>query len=228
MNLFNRFFFTAAFILSLVTLHGSDKSSLKNELPLKFGFEYFPFNTERTLVYESNFGETKSSVEQNENGFTIRNESDDFKYVQSFVKTDEGIHITRTEHYLDVFLFISSENKILYSEPALRIPFPLDSTSSWEWKGFEYYENNDSSAISIFGKYIGVEKLITDAGEFQSVRIELTINSDNGSSTVINEWLAPNVGLVKLHAELDGAGLLGMLQGILGFDEVYFELKEII
>lgn len=192
------------------------------------GFEYFPFITERTLIYNSNFGETKTTVAQNGNTYTISNTSDDFNYVQSFLKKDDGIYITSTEHYLDVFLFISSENKIRYSEPALRIPFPLDIESQWFWEGIEYYDDDDSSNISIAGRFVGVETLSTEAGEFECVRIELVIESEYGSSSVINEWLAPNIGLVKLHAELEGSGLIGVLQGILGFDEIKFQLKEII
>jgi hypothetical protein len=214
-----------AFGNALYGLEGDDNKNLNSSTA---GFEYFPFNIGNTLVYDSNFGETKSNVTETENGFTITNESDDFKYVQSFIKTNDGIHITNTEHYLDVFLFISSENKIRYSEPALRIPFPLDSNSVWQWKGVEYNEDNDSSNITISGRYIGFEDLTTPAGQFECLRIELKVESEKGSSSVINEWLAPEIGLVKLHAELDGAGLIGVLQSILGFDEILFELKEII
>lgn len=230
----NRLHFTlvSISITALIISSGSTFSSEPNnieisESPTTFGFEYFPLKINKTMIYKSNFGETKSHVEMKDGEIIVINESDDFKYVQNFLLKDDGIYITKTEQHLEVFLFISSEAKIKYNEPALRIPMPLSNLSTWRWEGVEY-KDNDSSNIIIEGRYKGIEEIITPAGSFNCVNIELNVESEHGSKSVVNEWLAPNVGLVKLHAEIEGAGLLGVLQDILGYDEIYFELQEII
>ena len=209
-----------------ISLNGDEEGD-KSADTRNFGFEYFPLSVGKTLVYDSNFGETRSEVKSIDNELTIINESDDFKYIQRFIVKDDGIYITQTEHHLDVFLFISSEAEIKYNEPALRIPIPFNEKSQWEWTGTEY-KDNDTSAISIKGKYLERVELDTKAGKFDCVKIELKVESETGSKSIVNEWLAPGIGLVKLHAKIDGKGLIGVLQSILGFDEINFELKEII
>ncbi len=200
----------------------SKSSSIRN-----FGFEYFPLDTTRTLVYDSTFGETVSNVVRKKNELIVINESEDFSYIQNFIVGDDGIYITQTQQKLDVFMFISSEASIRYNEPALRLPIPLGEGSEWNWEGDEY-KDDDSSAVSISGQFIGTERITTHAGVFECINIELHVNSKKGSKSIVNEWLAPGIGLVKLEAEIDGNGIVGLLQSVLGYDEIYFELKEII
>jgi hypothetical protein len=44
---------------------------------------------------------------------------------------------------------------------------------------------------------------------------------------MLTEWFAPKVGLVKSHAVLEGTGITGFIQSVLGYDEVTFELAAI-
>jgi hypothetical protein len=50
----------------------------------------------------------------------------------------------------------------------------------------------------------------------------------SGSHTKFYEWRTPNIGLVKLEAYIDSKGFIGTVMNLLGYDEMKFELKEII
>lgn len=192
-----------------------------------FHSNYFPVNTDKVLIYESNFGETKFSIEKSDEKFVITNESDDFNYKQTILKKDGKYFITKTEQDVDVFLFLSSSSKVTYNEPALRFPFPLKGDATWEWKGFEYVDD-DSSMISIKGEALGIEKIKVPAGEFDCLKIQTEIGGIDESKDVVTEWLAPDVGLVKIEAKVGKGGIVGLIQSLFGLEILTFELKEII
>lgn len=200
--------------------------SLPSENPESYGFNYFPFNENRILVFNSDFGETISTVKKEGDYFIISNEGDNFKYIQKFEKLNNGIYIVNTEQYVDVLLVLSSEAKISYTEPALNIPMPLTKESKWEWNGFQYDEG-DTNKVNIKGSVLGEEELKLEAGSFNTLKIQLNVEIDNGSKSKVTEWLAKDLGIIKINAVVEGKGVIGLVTSLLGYDELNFELKEI-
>jgi hypothetical protein len=81
--------------------------------------------------------------------------------------------------------------------------------------------------LVIRGEVLGQEKVFTPYGEFDCVKIRQHVKSENGSDNILTEWFAPNVGLVKSHTILEGSGITGFIQNVLGYDEVTFELAAV-
>jgi hypothetical protein len=76
-------------------------------------------------------------------------------------------------------------------------------------------------------EYAGDEMLNTEAGEFNCKKINYVIKKSSGKVTKYYEWRTPGIGLVKFEADLDPKGFIGTLQGLLGYDEIYFTLKKV-
>jgi len=198
-----------------------------NETEKNYSSRYFPADSGKTLIYASNFGDTKFSVKNEENLYIITNKSEDFDYKQTLEKKGEKYFIIKTEQEVDVFLFLSSSSKVTYNNPALRFPFPLKDGDCWRWKGYEY-SDNDSSLITISGKVIGKEEIRVPAGKFECLKIETVIGGTDETKDIVTEWLAKDIGLVKIEAEIGKGGIVGVMQSILGLEVLKFELKEIV
>jgi hypothetical protein len=188
----------------------------------EFGKEYFPFDTDKIYHFNSNLGDTEAAFESFEGGVTLTFDAPSMEYRQTLVKETDGVFLKRTE--MSAFLFFG--NDIKYVEPVLRIPFPLKDGDSWEWHALET-EGNDTTKLVIRGEVLGLEKVFTPYGEFDCVKIRQHVKSENGSNNILTEWFAPRVGLVKSHAVLEGTGITGFIQSVLGYDEVTFELAAV-
>lgn len=201
--------------------------SESNFEPLKkvYTNEYFPLLKNKTLVYKSNVGETVSKVTYTGGEYVLSNESDDFTYTQNFVKKSDGIYFTRTHSEVSVLMF-GSESILTYEKPVLKIPFPLEEGKTWQWKGTEFCDG-ESNTLIIDGKFAGTETVTTKAGTFETIKIVTKINSVGGSKSTLTEWLAPGIGIVKSHAVIDGSGVTGVFQDLLGYDVIDFELISI-
>ena len=192
-----------------------------------YGREYFPLSQDLKITYDSNFDEIESTVSVNGDTVTLSNIGEDFKYVQSFFVKEDGIYIVKTHQYVDISFFIPTQNShVTYNEPVFRIPMPLKENQTWEWHGFDIHDE-DTNAISFIGKVVGEEKIINDAGEFDCLRIEIYVDSKEGSDVTIHEWLAPNVGVVKNEIDIEARGIPGLIQKFLGLDKLYFRMKAI-
>ncbi len=206
--------------------------SLSQEIPeedtLKiYGREYFPLSQKLKITYDSNFDEIISTVSTSGDTVTLANIGEDFKYVQSFFVNDSGVYIVKTHQYVDISFFIPTQNShVTYSEPVFRMPFPMKENQTWEWHGFDIHDA-DTNAISFYGKVVGEEKIVNDAGEFDCLRIEIYVDSKEGTDVTIHEWLAPNVGVVKNEIDIDAKGIPGLIQKFLGLDKLYFRMKAI-
>jgi hypothetical protein len=185
----------------------------------EYGKEYFPLNIGKVYHFDSNVGETTAEFKPDDNGVILTFDAPNMEYKQTLLQKDEGIFLTRTE--TSAFMFFG--NDIKYTEPVLRIPFPVKQGDKWEWHALET-EDEDTTKLTIKGEILGEEFVTTPAGKFKSLKIRQYVSSEGGSSNVLTEWFAPQIGLVKSHAVLEGQGITGMIQDLLGFDEVQFEL----
>ena len=210
--------FTAALLFAG---NNSDKTNC-----LDFENTYMPENSDVQLVFDSNFGETVTRYESDENKFKIINESDKFLYVQEFTQNENGVFLTDTEQNIDIFWFIKHSATIKYLTPALQVPPPLKVDQEWKWSGFQDIDG-DTVQLDIAGRVIGEEIVELPAGKYEALRIELIVNLEGGERSTVNQWFVKGLGTVKLHALVEDPGILGLAMKIFGYDEIYFDLKEV-
>ncbi len=193
---------------------------------LNFQNRYAPENVDIELVFDSNFGETVTRYEREGDKFKIINESEKFLYVQEFTQDENGIFLTDTQQDIDIFWFITSSATVKYLTPALQVPHPLKEDHEWKWSGYQDIDG-DTVRLDISGRVIGEEVLELHAGMFETLHIELIVDLEGGERSTVNQWFAEGLGTVKLHALIEDPGIVGLAMKIFGFDEVYFNLKEV-
>jgi hypothetical protein len=226
----------ALFAILIPMLIASDHSNDLIDPIINFGSvnnligpEYFPVNTSLKLVYNSSMGEAFADIKKNGKSYVLDLRNDDFNFTQTVYVENDTIYLTKLDQNVDVFLFISSSASVTYSRPYLRFPFPLKKNDTWNWKGVEYIDQANPDTINVSGKVIGNEIIVTDAGKFECVKFQIDIHKKKrGTHTKFYEWRTPKIGLVKLEAFIDSKGFIGTVMNLLGYDEMIFELKEII
>jgi hypothetical protein len=188
--------------------------------------EYFPVNKNKTLIYESDFGDTelKISKENNLDVFTFL--GDDFTYRQKLLINDEGVFVKETYQKIKLLLVISKEGTLTYSEPLPRIKFPFAEGQRWNWKGKEYDEDAVHS-LDVNSRIEKVEKVKVPAGTFDAIKLITSVKSTKGTKSDVTEWYAKDIGLIKMVAVVEGGGVIGAARDLLGLGEIVFELKEI-
>ena len=108
----------------------------------------------------------------------------------------------------------------------MRMPLPLIPGKEWFCESDEYTDG-DTNSVSVKGKVLGNEKITVPLGIYDAMVVETIIEGSTGSKNYITEWYAAGVGLIKVKIIVSGGGLMGFARDILGFGEIYFELKEI-
>jgi len=193
----------------------------------EYGAEYFPTDKDLVLYYDSNFGEAKSFVKEDGETLILDMRSDDFIFIQDIVVKNDSVYLTRLEEEVDVLFFISAGQTVTYNQPALRIPFPMKNGQTWKWEGIEYIDEDKADSIVISGELFGMEIISTAAGEFECIKIQTDIHKKSGTHTRFYEWRTPEIGLVKLEAQIDAKGFIGTIIDLLGYDSMYFSLIRI-
>ena len=211
-----------------VTLESDNAESPENEGGLftettvetkSFGFEYFPLKMNVIYNYDSNAGDTEAEVNEENEELVLTYDAGSITYEQQFFKGVDGIYLTRTE--TSAFLFFGS--KVTYPEPVLRLPLPLEVGKTWEWEGLET-AGGDTGKLTIKGEALGEEVIETPMGKINCLKVTMRVESEIGSRNTVTEWLAPGIGVVKFHADLEGSGITGFLQSLMGLDEITFDL----
>lgn len=211
----------------LSQLYDNDQNINLGEV--KIGPDYFPTNPSLKLVYNSSMGEAYAEIKKKDNSYIMDLRNDDFYFVQTVFVENDSVFLTKLEQEVDVFLFISSSASVTYNRPYLRFPFPLKKNDSWTWNGVEYIDEENPDTIKVSGKVLGGEVVETEAGKFDCVKFQIDINKKkSGTHTKFYEWRTPKIGLVKLEAFIDSKGFIGTVMSLLGYDEMKFELKEIL
>jgi hypothetical protein len=86
---------------------------------------------------------------------------------------------------------------------------------------------SDTSLLTIEGEVLAEELIFTPAGQFLCLKVQQKVETVGGSSSIVTEWLAPNIGIVKSHSVLEGKGFTGLVQKVFGLDEITFELARV-
>lgn len=199
------------------------------KLTKEITLDYFPTNQSLKLVYNSSMAEATSVIKKNESNYILDLRNDNFYFVQTVFVENDTVFLTKLEQEVDVFLFISSSASVTYNRPYLRFPFPLNENDAWTWNGVEYIDEKNPDTIMVSGKVLGNELIMTEAGKFDCLKFQIDIfKKKSGSHTKFYECRTPKVGLVKLEAFIDSKGFIGTIMNLLGYDEMKFELKEIL
>ena len=217
------------FLLLTILIYSSTSSLIFAngiEETKSIGKEYFSFDTNTKLTYETTFGEAICTIKPDGGSFVQELRSDDFEMNQHLNIIDDKYCVIDLQQEVDVFLFIKHSVDVTYSEPARLVGLPLIENRKWEWTGLEYI-NDNVDTLFVTTEYVGDELLTTPAGEFSCKKISYVIRKSSGKVTKYYEWRTPNIGLVKLEADLDPRGFIGTLQKLLGYDEIYFTLKKV-
>lgn len=198
------------------------------EKPKKlYGRELFPLSATKEYIYNSTFGETKVKAFIQDDFINTKSESNKFKYYQKLELKNNGIFVNNTYQWVKVFIFINKENNISYLKPLRRYALPLYVGLEWQDETTEFVDD-EGNPVKLYAKVLTEEKVRTEAGDFNTLKIQTIVESSGGSKNIVTEWLAENIGMVKTHIEILGGGLTGMLRDLLGFGSIDFELKKII
>jgi hypothetical protein len=219
--------------LSLISNSSNIKSqtteftnSVKVTEEKSFGQEYFPTDIKKTLIYNSSFGELELKVSKENNVHLFSYDSEKFKYRQKLFVNDKGLFVNETYQKIKLLVFITKEGNYVYDKPLLRIPFPVQVGQEWTWDGKEFV-NGETHTVSIKGKATKFETITLPAGTFETLKVETTLQTSNGTKNVLTEWYAKDYGMVKMLVSIEGGGMLGFARDILGYGTIKFELKEI-
>lgn len=191
-----------------------------------FGKEYFPTEIKKTLLYDSSFGDLELKVTKEKNVYLFSYDSEKFKYRQKLFVNDNGLFVNETYQKIKLLLFITKEGNYVYDKPLLRIPFPVKVGQEWTWYGKEFV-NDETHTVNIKGKASKFETITLPAGKFETLKVETTLETSNGTKNLLTEWYAKDLGMVKMLVSIEGGGMLGFARDILGYGTITFELKEI-
>jgi hypothetical protein len=194
--------------------------------PKSIDKDYYPFDVNTKMIYESTFGETICITRKDGDNYQQEFKSDGFEMFQRLGFVDDSYVVIDLQQEIDVFWFITHSVDVKYSEPAQMIGLPLAQGETWEWTGVEYIDDNIDT-LFITAEYSGDEIITTPAGEFNCKKVNYVIKKSSGKVTRYYEWRTPVIGLVKLEADLDPKGFAGMIQNLLGYGDIYFTLKSV-
>ncbi len=221
--------FTALFIIILMNSYNFGQfAHLSPNLvsPKSIDKDYYPLDVNTKMIYESTFGETTCITRKDGDNYQQEFKSDGFEMFQRLGFVDDSYVVIDLQQEIDVFLFITHSVDVNYGEPAQMIGLPLVQGETWEWTGVEYIDDNVDT-LFITAEYTGDEIITTPAGEFNCKKVNYVIKKSSGKVTRYYEWRTPDIGLVKLEADFDPKGFAGMIQGLLGYGEIYFTLKSV-
>lgn len=191
-----------------------------------FGKEYFPTELKKTLIYDSSFGDLELKITKEKNAHIFSYDSEKFKYRQKLFVNDNGLFVNETYQKIKLLLFITKEGKYIYDKPLLRIPFPVQIGQEWTWDGNEFI-NDETHTVNLKAKATKVETITTPAGKFETLKVETTLETSEGTKNILTEWYAKDLGMVKMLVSIEGGGMLGFARDVLGYGTILFELKEI-
>lgn len=225
-NLLYTLVLIAVILLQNQSFLKTDNQELLTALNIISNADYFPLNNKKLLLYKSNLGDIKLTVDKNEEIYISELKSDDFIYRQKLIVRDDGVFVKETYQKIKVLLFINKESKFSYNELLPRFKYPIVQGQSWEWKGMEINDEEQNN-LEVKTKVVGQEQIKTDAGEYNALKVVTEIESSSGTKNKVTEWLAKEIGIVKSEIEINGGGIMGVMRDFLGYGNITIELSEI-
>lgn len=227
-----RYAFTKGLILLLVPFctfsQNIANTSQNNEnTPEKvYNLKDYLLAEDTKLVLDSEFGDTFTTVRIDEKTIVDKNESDDFHYIQKLEMKEDGIYLLSADQHVNIFLFFSKNMETTYPNPPLQLPIEMNIGDSWKWETIKV-EDGDSVIVNTSGKVESEELLVLESGEYKTIKILFDIETSEGEKSRVTQWLAPNLGRIKMNVQMEGGGFIGTILSLLGYDEIEFTLKEV-
>lgn len=121
-------------LITIVICVGTSKSLFAKvfEETKSVGIEYFPFDPNTKLIYETTFGEIICLTKLDGEGYVQEFRSDDFEMNQWLNIIDNNYWVIDIQQEIDVFLFITHSVDVTYNEPARLVGLPLKQDEKWE------------------------------------------------------------------------------------------------
>jgi hypothetical protein len=152
---------------------------------------YFPTHVGDKLVYEISSAErmtertdTVLAVEVKSGAFIVSIASSTTSGTRPAIKTRVSAQ--------GMFSIFDGRQDIDPPTPLLKLPAKAGDT--WEVKSTE---NKLGSVTGHTSKVIGEEDVQVPAGKFKTIRVD-SIYSLSGEQSIVSQWFAPDVGLVKM------------------------------
>ncbi len=225
-NLLYTLILIAVILLQNQSLLKTDNKEFIPAVNIISNAEYFPLNSKKLLLYKSNLGDIKLTVEKEEEIYTSELKSDDFVYRQKLIVREDGVYVKETYQKIKVILFINKESKFSYNELLPRFKFPITPGENWVWKGMEINDDEQNNLV-VRTKVIGYEQIKIEAGDYNVIKVVTEVESSSGTKNKVTEWLAKGIGIVKSEVEIQGGGIMGVMRDILGYGKITIELSEI-
>jgi len=161
-------------------------------LPLKEGnrWTYKMTNGMEMIVKVTGFAEIKgircASLETSAGGQTS----------QEYIAADaEGVRVYKLK---------AGGQEIMYDPPILRIKLPFKTGDAWS-------STVTQGGMTLQSNYrsLGIEKVATEAGSFDCIKIETVTMGPSGSGQIVTTgWYASGMGLVQMHMQTGGEEMI--------------------
>jgi hypothetical protein len=187
--------------------------------------DYFPLSEGNEWIYKSNLGKYVITVKKG-------NLPDEYIYISK-------VKGTKTEAFLVVgssaIVCRKQKTRIyLYKEESSYKPYliryllPIKKGKKFSWNGTKI--RGRKNIISELTGEIDAEKHTVEvpAGEFECLKLHTSYICDDGTQQYFTQWLAPDVGIVKMESKMAGKkiGVLGQMQKIFKINSMDMELTE--
>jgi len=203
----------AAFVFCAGAAAQISRPGLESSFPLLDGLAW---------RYDSNLGDARAWVEQTGEDLVLHSRAPHLVMEQRMRILPRGVFIYSA--HSEVY-FVDTDRR--YDPPMLRFPLPLSLGDSWEWKGKEIVDEDETIDSTVRGEVAGKETVEVPAGRFEAYRVVVTTESSDGTTSSSSQWLVPRVGTVKTRIDIEAGGLTGFMVWLLGYDVLEFELSAV-
>ena len=191
------------FMLSLL-LTGSVAMAAQN---------YYPMDVGNTWVLESQDGAERSTYTVEETGEQVRLLKMTTETLGTEVTSTDRAFVEVAEDGLKLHKIVSELGSVFgaanveFSPPATFFPFPMKLGTSWELEGTTDVNLLGPVTITTTAEVIALEDVVTPAGTFKhcfKIRLRSkTRSAFSISRSTLYQWLAPDIGPVRLETDQD-------------------------
>lgn len=185
---------------------------------------YYPMDVGNMWVLESQDGAERSTYTVEETGEQVRLLKMTTETLGTEVTTTNRAFVEVAEDGLKLHKIVSELGSVFgaanveFSPPATFFPFPMKLGTSWELEGTTDVTLLGPVTITTTAEVIALEDVVTPAGTFKhcfKIRLRSkTRSAFSISRSTLYQWLAPDIGPVRLETDQD------IVFALVGFDLV--------
>ncbi len=188
-----------------------------------YASNYCPVEVGNTWEFEGNKGNMSVKITDFKDGYFTAEESFLLITVKGIFNVDKNNSAFIKNVNIDAFFFIHNHFTLEPEGPV--ILQPLYVGKKWK-KTFKGFTSKDSFNIStIEAMVLGEEVITVPAGTFKCLILATKRTCDDGASETLLQWLAPNVGSVKIEMIAEEKGPLSLIMMLFSLNRTSFKLK---